>query len=69
MVGDPTNPLIPERCLRWIAELSPGRPIRNLPPVLEQKAAVTGAVPVTHVSEKKKEGRVGGTSCGPSVEV
>ena len=33
----------------------------------DQEAAVTGAVPVTHLSENKEEGRVGGTSCGPSV--
>ena len=33
----------------------------------DRKTAVTGAVPVTHLSENKEEGRVGGTSCGPSV--
>ena len=44
--------------LRWIAELSHARPISNFPPVLEQKAAVTGAVrttPVTHLFLKTRE--------------
>ena len=34
--------LTPERSLRWIAELSHARPIRNSPPVLEQKGSSHG---------------------------
>ena len=58
--------------LRWSAELSHERTIRDSPHRAGAKGSiVTGAVrtaPVTHTCAKNKyEGRVGGLSCGPVV--